>query len=143
MSEESMWTYIRTRMGKSWDAQRHEDKNSLGIPDVSYGINGINGWIELKNIDKYPKRGKIRLTHFTREQRFWLKNRQKYGGNCWLLLRIAQDFFIFKGDCFPELHEGVNFSDILDYCHSKYFSADNAEVSFRQWFLPIISKYTL
>lgn len=55
--------------------QWHEDRYSLGIPDVSYGRDGINGWIEFK----WEK------TQFERSQPRWLRDRALAGGHVFVL----------------------------------------------------------
>lgn len=84
MSEDALWDRIRDGMATRWHAQRHEDKYSTGIPDVSYGIERIgDGWIELKFLDRYPKYPNkpwdFALDHFTPQQRNWLEMRHRHG----------------------------------------------------------------
>ncbi len=72
--EKNFWQYIDNKMGASWDAQRHEDKFTTGIPDVSYALFGTSGWIELKCLDAWPVRnGIVKIPHLTAEQKLWLK----------------------------------------------------------------------
>ena len=95
--ESNFWSYIQKNMKKRWDASRHEDCVGHGVPDVSYGMQGINGWIELKAMPAYPKRTatKVRIHHFTDCQRRWLTSRGSAGGYCWVLLRIERDYLLF------------------------------------------------
>ena len=103
MSESNFWFYLNTGMGTAWDAQRHEDKWASGIPDVSFGIVGksgkVNGWIELKWANKWPKKASdpLRLDHYTVEQRRWLYKRYQFGGNTYLALQVANEYFLFTG----------------------------------------------
>jgi penicillin-binding protein-related factor A (putative recombinase) len=85
-------------MEKSWDAVRHEDRLSAGVPDVSYGINHINGWIELKSLNAWPKNPLtiVQIPGFTEQQRAWLQNRGQKGGWCWLLIRVERTYLIFS-----------------------------------------------
>jgi hypothetical protein len=96
-NEQTFWKYLKLGMGTRWHAQRHEDKHSSGIPDVSYGIlvtgrleRGVNGWIELKTIPFWPVRPEtiVRVDHYTQEQRIWLKQRGETGGRCFLFLKV-------------------------------------------------------
>ena len=76
MSEKALWKAVRTGMKGRWHATRHEDKLTLGIPDVSYGMNGVAGWIELKFVSKPPARGgAVAVPHFSKEQRRWMLSR--------------------------------------------------------------------
>jgi hypothetical protein len=76
-----------------------ENSVGLGTPDINY----IGGWMELKYIKNYPKRSntKIRLRHFTKVQRNWIKRRYLKGGNVCVLLRIERDWYLFK---YPNTH---------------------------------------
>jgi hypothetical protein len=78
--------------------QRHEDKCTLGIPDVSYCYQGRSGWIEAKYLPSYPKRKttSIFIKHFTAEQQLWIKRYIKSGGTIWLFLRIEKDIYFIK-----------------------------------------------
>lgn len=96
MSEEKLWDDLRDGMSARWHHQRHEDKYSKGIPDVSYGIAGLaDGWIELKYVEKFPANpGKegwdFGYRHFTADQRNWLTLRRKYGqGRVFLMCRFG------------------------------------------------------
>ncbi len=75
-------------MSPYWAAQRHEDKHTKGIPDVSYSMNGVNGWIELKTVE-INKLGKVNIPHFTAEQRQWLKRHGRRGGHCFLFVEVT------------------------------------------------------
>jgi hypothetical protein len=64
-----------------------------GIGDVSH----VNGWVELKIIDKWPVRAStpLRIEHFTDEQRRWSEKWVAAGGNYWLTVKVAREWFIF------------------------------------------------
>ena len=96
MSESSLWRYVKHGMGNRWDATRHED-GAPGTPDVSFGCNNINGWIELKILEDWPKRPGtiVRIRHFTAIQRLWLNHRELHGGHCFVLLRVRREYLLF------------------------------------------------
>ena len=96
--EKTLWKYIKKLIGKEWNASRHEDFCSSGIPDVSFGYKGINGWIELKYIPEFPKRKstKIKIRHLTKNQCVWLSARGRSGDSCWILLQIEREYFLIK-----------------------------------------------
>lgn len=98
MAERSLWLYVRNGMKGSWDATRHEDRLSAGVPDVSYGINNVNGWLELKSLYSWPKDQFtiVRIPGFTDQQRAWLQNRGCKGGRCWLLIRVERTYLLFS-----------------------------------------------
>jgi hypothetical protein len=97
MAEKTLWKYLRDGMKGRWDACRHEDRLTAGVPDVSYGLQGINGWIELKELKRSTK-GQLRLPRLTIEQRRWLTYRGRKGGNCWILVRVGRDYILINGE---------------------------------------------
>ena len=54
MSEKNFWTLIRNNLPLKM--YRVENRVAQGMPDVHYIGNGKSGWIELKYINKWPKR---------------------------------------------------------------------------------------
>jgi hypothetical protein len=98
-SERALWNYIRGGLKSDWYLQRHEDRISAGVPDVSYSGWGTGGWLELKVLKRWPARKmtpvKIGLT---KEQALWLRQCGKHGnGNCFILLRVGRgDFLLFN-----------------------------------------------
>lgn len=91
--ESAFWKWLDMATIGLWDVQRHEDKYSVGIPDISYGSEGVNGWIELKAYNKWPNGS---LPHFTSKQANWLTNRGKKGGLCFILIRVKTTILIFN-----------------------------------------------
>ena len=97
MNERGVWLLLKTGMGKRWDASRHEDKIGIGVPDVSFGCEDINGWIELKYIMEWPVRPTTSVNiPLSPLQKHWLTLRGLHGGNCWLFVRIRDDFLLFS-----------------------------------------------
>jgi hypothetical protein len=96
-SEAALWTTLKNHLRGQCHSSRHEDTAGLGIPDVSFGINNVNGWIELKYSHEYPKREStpVRIRHFTKEQRHFLWERGTHGGHCWVLWQIHRDYLLF------------------------------------------------
>jgi hypothetical protein len=97
VSEAKLWEDIQQGMTARWHCQRHEDKYSTGIPDVSFGIQKRSeGWIELKWLNRLPEfNGKpwdFKYDHFTSDQRNWLEMRTRHGGGrVFLLCRFGAD----------------------------------------------------
>ena len=81
---------------KSIHAISVENGTGIGTPDVNY----VNGWLELKSIDSWPARPEtpLRIEHFSQEQRIWLLQRCKAGGEAWLLLKVSDDWLLFDGE---------------------------------------------
>ena len=74
-----------------------ENGCGMGTPDVNLST---GAWIELKSIDAWPARPEtpLRIEHFSQEQRIWLLQRSKAGGEAWLLLKVADDWLLFDGE---------------------------------------------
>jgi len=72
-----------------------------GTPDVAY----IGGWIEMKKLDEWPKRSntKVRLPHYTKEQRAWAKVHHHKGGKSFWLLRVQREWLLLHGAIAAEL----------------------------------------
>ena len=97
MSEDSLWKALRPLI-KHLDPVRIESPIVPGIPDVNYS----QGWIELKYAECWPVRGgRLRIDHFTTEQKNFLRRRHTAGGNAFLLLKVGlgskAEWFLFDG----------------------------------------------
>ncbi len=83
-----------------WDPYSVESPCSGGIPDVNF----IHGWVELKCVKEWPKRGgPLRIPHFTPQQRVWMRKRwraygEEIGYGVWMLLQVDSDYLWFDGD---------------------------------------------
>jgi hypothetical protein len=87
--ESTLWNYLKQGMGARWNACRHEDMITPGVPDVSYALDGVHGWIELKVLDAWPtNNGVVKIDSFTSWQRRWLQERGRIAAYCWLLLKV-------------------------------------------------------
>lgn len=91
--EQATWTALRRAVGDRWHATRHENRLRAGTPDVSFGADGAQGWIELKRLSVLPRRDAtgVRVRSFTAEQRLFLRERGRAGGgHCFLLLHVGR-----------------------------------------------------
>jgi hypothetical protein len=128
VSESSLWRYLAANMQGRWDACRHEDATGLGTPDVSFGIpqaaqrSGAQGWIELKSVDKWPKRPQtpVSIKHLTHWQRRWLLSRGRTGASCWLLLRIERDYLMLRCDELDEVGVTATRARLLSLARGKW-----------------------
>lgn len=94
MSEKDV-TRALCRLLKSLDPIRIE--NALTTPGIG-DINISSGWIEAKNLKSYPKREStpVRLHHpYTDDQKRWAQKRTAAGGKVWLVVKVANDWYIF------------------------------------------------
>ena len=109
-SEARLWAYLRGGMRGRWHAQRHEDRSARGVPDVSYGLAGHSGWIELKHVDAWPVRDATPVrVGLTQEQAIWLTDRAGCGGGqCFVLLKVgrSREYLLFGHDAVMVLAAG-------------------------------------
>ena len=101
--ESQFWSYISDGLksvSKNIDLHRIENGVEVGTPDVNYCIDGVEGWIELKEFGQCPASGIVRIPLFTQEQKIWLYERCKAGGNAFFFLKIKDlsNYLLFKGD---------------------------------------------
>jgi hypothetical protein len=90
--EQKQWDAVARTMDRYWDAQRHEDKYSDGIPDVSFAYRGTDGWLELKVIPRFPKNEDhpISIPHLRPAQVNWMEKRARWGnGKVFMLLMVG------------------------------------------------------
>ncbi len=98
------------KMGTRWHVQSHEDRFSVGIPDLSYGFDGVNGWIELKQIKEWPKRPDTpaKPDKYTPEQVNWLMRRGRKAGHCYVLVRVgSNEHFLFNWTEARDVRQGM------------------------------------
>jgi len=108
VNESDLWKYIKTGMIGKWHASRIESSAGNGIPDISFGLPGKNGWIELKYIREWPKRQDTKVKLPLRpEQKHWISARGGLSGDVWVLVRIQDDFFLVSWrDCKSAAEQG-------------------------------------
>ena len=96
MSEANFWRYFHGQMSPFGAFKRVENRCDKGTPDVSYclsyvGSRGASGWIELKYLDAWPKRGgPVVVEHLLLEQVMWLEEWAARDGRAWLIMRVEQ-----------------------------------------------------
>ncbi len=90
MTERALWRHLKSRLTTAPQFTSRID--ALDVPDVVYCLDGDVGWIELKQIDRWPVRSStpVRVRHFTVGQRLWLRQWARGGGRCFVLLRVGE-----------------------------------------------------
>ena len=119
MNETGVWNYIKNGMiCTGWHTSRIESSAGNGIPDVSFGIKGVSGWIELKYIAEWPKRTltKVKLP-LRPEQKHWIKARGELSGNVWVICRIEEYFFILTWEEALSAYDGWTHMEWLENSH--------------------------
>lgn len=97
-----------------------------GTPDVNY----VEGWVELKCVEKWPKREDtiLRLDHFTPQQKLFLRKRWAKGGNAFLLLQVEQDWLLFDGPTAAEVVGCSTKATLLEEARFSWHRPNLAEV---------------
>ena len=118
MSEKNFWNFLRNNLGLKM--YRVENRVGVGMPDVHYISEKSSGWIELKYVSEYPKKGRGRVG-FRRTQQFWHRDYSNHGGKSWILIRVGRDsIFLIDGKNSERLLKGPSKSDmwnISDWVH--------------------------
>lgn len=117
--ENTFKKYLMSIMGTLWDAQSHEDMYSEGIPDLSFGAKGVNGWIELKQIAAWPVRPgtPAKPDRYTPQQVNWLMRRNRRGGSCFVMVKVGEgEYFLFAGNMARHVARGLVRSDYYTMC---------------------------
>ena len=100
MSEQHMRQRV-IQMLHPLDAISVENAVYPGTPDINF----CDGWIELKQISKWPfnPNTNVLLRHFTPQQRVWLMRRWRAGGNVWMLLQCNREWLLLSGETAADL----------------------------------------
>jgi len=105
--EQLAWIALQRSMGAGWIVQRHEDRYSSGIPDVSYVLpGGAAGWIELKAGDRFEIRP---------DQANWAAARAGWGARCLVMAPGAGDQWAgvrVSGANLPRLRRATRFEHL-------------------------------
>jgi hypothetical protein len=73
---------------------RVENPACAGTPDINY----TGGWIEDKQLPKWPLPGRVvRCEHFTPQQRTWHTMRSLAGGVSYVMLQVGTTYLLFRG----------------------------------------------
>lgn len=107
--EQLAWDNLRLKSGSRILFQRHEDRLSGGVPDLSGIYSGTQFWCELK-----ASRGLERIVLRTRQVN-WMAKRSESGVPCILLARREPDEWagcIVRPESRGKLLAGINFGDL-------------------------------
>lgn len=102
MAEQQFSKSLMRELKKWGHATRIENITAIGMPDVSYCINGTEGFIENKWRLGWPhnKEGIVTLPKFTVQQRLWISDRARAGGRVHVLLYVqtpVMSLYVFDG----------------------------------------------
>lgn len=97
-TEDGLRRFLVKLMGQWWHFQRHEDRLSTGIADLSYAGNGVDGWVELKVSKNGPWLKGLKAC-----QRRWLCRRGKAGNGkvfvfVWVKTKDEDTLAVYRWD---------------------------------------------
>ena len=99
MTESDVWKYLRQGLANRCLFTRIESSAGNGVPDVILHFPSKHVFVENKYIAAWPKRATTLVKLPLRaEQRLWLSTRGKLSGDCWVFIRIEDDFFLLPWD---------------------------------------------
>jgi hypothetical protein len=126
--ENTFKKYIRKTMGTRWCMQSHEDMYSEGIADLSFSARGVNGWIELKQIAKFPDNAEVKIkpVKYTAEQVNWINRKQRFGGHSFVFVKVGnEDYFLFPACRARMVAKGMSIYDYDKLCIRRWGSPLN------------------
>lgn len=92
---------VLAALGAGLDPIPVENPAHPGTPDLNFGGAAGEGWIELKQLARWPKGDAtvVAIEHFAPHQRLALRRRWRAGGAAFLLLQVGRrDWLLFHGD---------------------------------------------
>lgn len=96
-SESALWTCLRGKLPSQAHAVRVENTVQVGTPDVNFCLGGLDVWLELKQLDDWPKREKTRVVLGMREgQAPWIIKRTIAGGLAFVFAQIGREYFLYE-----------------------------------------------
>jgi|TARA_R110000751_G_scaffold20052_8_gene59198 hypothetical protein len=118
MSEKNFWNLIRINL--DLNMYRIENRVSSGMPDIHYICRGSSGWIELKYIEGFPKKGKLKIG-LRLAQHLWHLYYTNSGGQTWILVRVGREgTYLIDGKYSGEIQKMPNNSSFLKMCKWKF-----------------------
>lgn len=114
-NEAAFWTgFVRKALHqptRGWVAWKVPAEIRKGLPDVWFGLHdlvanmfGETGWIELKYQPEWPKRVDTTIeVAVTVEQSAHLREARQGGVASWVLLGVADEWFLFRARAVPPL----------------------------------------
>lgn len=106
-SESQLWNTLRKVLTQV-DVSRVENLVEDGMPDVNGCHEGCEFWIELKQLDEWPKRKSTKVKVGMRPSQLrWIANRGRAGGNVHVLAQVDKTYLLFWWKSVGNLYEGM------------------------------------
>jgi len=98
--------------------ERVENLIVIGMPDVNYCIEGVEGWIEIKS-PKEPKRKTTKLfgsNHkLSQDQMNWLLKQRNACGRCWVLIETDKVWILISGTHADKIND-LSVLELINIC---------------------------
>lgn len=116
MIEKDLWKKVQRGFGQVIDGvggrmDRVENGVIEGMPDVSTTAAGIDVWIELKYVAKWPSRANTRVLGdkgLRAEQVNWHLRHKRAGGRSYILMGIGKEIYLADGMFAKEINGWVS-----------------------------------
>lgn len=99
MAEKNLWTWLRPYCPLGHYVRIENGEIGPGTPDVSFCVNGTEGWMELK--DARSQTASIPFPNenvgLHKSQIRWIKDRLAAGGNVWIVARVGKLILFIPG----------------------------------------------
>lgn len=128
MNESGVWHTLSNGMKGLWHATRLESSAGNGVPDVSFGVPGVNGFIELKHIKTWPVLSSTAVKlPLKPEQKLWISIRGQITRNVWVLCRIEDSFALLTSFQAIRACEGLYYYQWKSREFTRYFVVDRID----------------
>ncbi len=109
MTESGFWGRLQPKLSPYGQVERIENRLGGGTPDVNYCLLRIEGWFELKMLDRWPAQSAtpVMLPHFTLDQYLWHKQRHEAGGRTCLIAQVHDEYFLFAPWNLKPIYQGA------------------------------------
>jgi hypothetical protein len=116
MIEKDLWKKIQRGLGEVIDGvggrmDRVENGVCDGMPDVSMTAGGIDAWVELKYVAKWPSRANTRVmgdAGLRPEQINWHLRHQRAGGRSFVVVGVGKEIYLADGMHAKEMNSWVS-----------------------------------
>lgn len=133
MSEKKLRDWFREEVVRARGFyQRHEDRVSDGIADISFALPAgrytapLTGWIEAKWLPRWPVRGGFVNVGLRPGQVLWLGLRDKVSNDAKMMLGVGDELLFFDGAQLPSskflMRHDVEAQAALRFAHRDHFS---------------------
>lgn len=106
LPEQKLYDWLKRKIGHVAMLERVENRVKKDTPDLYFATTHgqaqqsrpLQGWIELKVLDKFPARATtpVKIPHWTTGQRYWAIRHRAMGGWTWLVVQVGDQIFVFN-----------------------------------------------